>query len=167
MDAPASPREGGYVGCVEYRERLTAPAWYWLVGVAFGSTSALAMGLWFGPEPAVIGGLGITALIGIAVAWIGRTEVAVDADGLHVGLGLLEWPWAGEVEVLSADRTRALLGVEANAAAFVVQRPWLSEAILVRVADAADPHPYWLISSRRPVRLAAAIERARHQAVTR
>jgi len=152
---------------VEYRERLSAPAWYWLVGVGFGSTSALAMGLWFGPEPAVIGGLAVTAVIGIAVAWIGRTEIAVDAEGLHVGVNLLEWAWAGETEVLDADRTRAMLGVEANAAAFVAQRPWLNEAIVVQVRDAADPHPYWLVSSRRPTRLAAAIERARHQAAVR
>ncbi|MFT3874977.1 MAG: DUF3093 domain-containing protein [Propioniciclava sp.] len=146
---------------MEYRERLSAPAWYWLVGVAFGSTSALAMGLWFGIEAAIAGGLGLTALITIAIAWMGRTEIVVDGDGLRVGVNLLEWPWAGEVEALDTARARALLGVEANAAAFEVQRPWLGEAVRIEVADAADPHPYWFVSTRRPAQLAAAIERAR------
>lgn len=152
---------------MEYRERLSAPAWYWVVGVAFGSTSALAMGLWFGAEGAIAGGLGVTALVTIAVAWIGRTEIVVDASGLRVGDSLLEWPWAGQAEVLDSERTRALLGVDANAAAFVVQRPWLPEAVTVTVEDAADPHPYWLVSSRRPVQLTAAIERARAKAGAR
>lgn len=146
---------------MEYHERLTAPAWYWIVGVLFGSTSAMAMGLWLGPQGAVISGIAVTALVTLGVAWLGRSEIAVDSDGLHADGGVLEWPWVGEVEVLDADQTRNRLGVDADARAWVLQRAWLPESVVVHVEDAADPHPYWLLSSRRPEHLAVAIQRAR------
>lgn len=149
---------------MDYRERLNTPAWYWLVGVAIGASSIVAVGFWYGPWVAFGGGLVVTAAITVGLAWIGRTEVAVDAAGVRVGPSLLEWPWVGAVEVLDAETTRARLGVDADARAFTSQRPWLPESVVVTVEDAADPHPYWLISSRRPARLAAAIEASREQA---
>ncbi len=146
---------------MDYRERLTAPAWYWVVGVLFGVTTIMAVSFWYGPWVAFGGGLFVTAAITVGLAWLGRTEVAVEARGVRVGPSLLEWPWAGPVEVLDAAATRDRLGVDADARAFVTQRPWLAECVVVTVEDAADPHPYWLISSRRPAQLAAAIESAR------
>lgn len=151
---------------MEYRERLSAPAWYWLVGLLFGVTTVVAMGVYLGGWFAVGGGLATTLLITLAVAWMGRTEIAVDEQGLRVGESLLEWEWTGDVEVLDEQRTRALLGVDADVRAFVVQRTWINEAIRIDVQDPADPHPYWLVSSRRPVHLAEAIRRARAGATT-
>lgn len=146
---------------MEYRERLTAPAWYWLVGILFGGTTAVAVGLWLAPEVAVGGGLAATLLVTLGVTWIGRTEVAVDGTGLRVGESLLEWEWVGDVEVLDAAATSARLGVGADPRAHVVQRTWIPESVVVTVDDPADPHPYWLVSSRRPAHLADAIRRAR------
>lgn len=146
---------------MDYRERLNAPGWYWLVGVAFGTSSALALGLWFGPWGAVGAGLASVALIGLGVAWLGRTEIAVDAIGVRVGPNLLEWAWAGEASELDAEQTEAVLGPRSDPAAFVVVPSWLKRAVRVEVADAADPHPYWLIGTRHPRRLTRAIEAAR------
>jgi hypothetical protein len=36
--------------------------------------------------------------------------------------------------------------------------------VRVEVSDAADPVPYWLVSTRRPQRLAAALQAARDAA---
>lgn len=146
---------------MEYRERLSAPGWYWLVGVAFGTTGILAIGLWFGPWFSLGAALVSVALIGLGVAWMGRTEVSVGAEGLRVDRNLLEWPWAGEASELDVEQTAALLGADSDPSAFVVQRPWLNRAVRVQVADAADPHPYWLIGTRHPRRLVQAIEKAR------
>ena len=51
--------------------------------------------------------------------------------------------------------------MDADPRAHIVQRTWIPESVVVTVADPADPHPYWLVSSRRPVHLADAIRRAR------
>ena len=149
---------------MEYRERLTTPGWYWLVGVAFGTTGLLALGLWFGPRVGVSAALVSLVAIGLALAWFGQTEITVDDAGLRVGPCAVEWHWVGEVTELDRDRTSVLLGAEAQPSAFVVQRPWLHEAVMVEIEDDADPHPYWLLSTRHPHRLATAIDRARAQA---
>ncbi|MFP5417203.1 MAG: DUF3093 domain-containing protein [Actinomycetes bacterium] len=149
---------------MEYRERLTAPAWYWLVGIVFGATTVAAVGLWLGPSYAVAGGLATVALVTLGFVWIGRTEVAVEGGGLRVGESLLEWEWVGEVEALDAAATRARLGVDADPRAHVVQRAWIPESVMVTLSDPADPHQYWLVSSRRPVHLVEAIRRAHSRA---
>ncbi len=41
--------------------------------------------------------------------------------------------------------------------AFLMLRPYLSRAVRVAITDPADPAPYWLISTRRPDDLAAAL----------
>lgn len=146
---------------MDYHERLTAPAWYWLLAIVFGVSTVVAVGFWYGPWVAVGGALVVTAMVTVALSWAGRTDVAVEAHGLRVGPSVLEWPYVGEVEVLDADATRARLGVDADARAFVIQRAWLDESVVVAVNDPADPHPYWLIGSRRPAQLAAAIRRRR------
>lgn len=134
------------------------------MGFVFGVTSVIAMGLWLGTEVAL--GAGLVAVAGLTwvLLWWGRTEIAVEPGGVRVGASLLEWPYVGDVEVLDAEATRARLGVDADARAFVVQRAWIAESVLIGVRDDADPHPYWLVSSRRPHHFADAVARARKAA---
>ena len=47
--------------------------------------------------------------------------------------------------------------VEADARAFLLLRPYVKTAVRVDLEDPADPTPYWLLSSRRPEALAAAL----------
>lgn len=146
-----------------YRERLSVPPAYWIITLFFGLTFVTAVGLYLGPGAAIA--VAVVALVGIVVALllIGRPEILVDAAGVRVAESLLEWPYVGDTTVLDAEATRRRLGVDAHAAAWVVQRPYIPGAVEIAVADAADPHPYWLVSSRRPTQLAAAIERARRE----
>ena len=144
-----------------YRERLTAPASYWIIAYFFGLTFVTAVGLYLGPWVAVGAGIATVAGIAAALLLIGRTRVAVGAEGVRVGDSLLEWPYVGAVTVHDRVATRRRLGVDARATAWVVQRPYIAESVEVSVSDAADPHPYWLLSSRNPTQLAAAIERSR------
>lgn len=146
---------------MEYSERLYAPAWYWLVGVAFVSTGMLALGLWFGPEVGIGAALSSMLVIALAIVMSRRTQVIVDSDGVRVGQNVLEWPWAGEATALDVEQTQTILGAGADPSAFVVQRPWLNRVVRIDVHDAADPHPYWLIGTRHPLRLTQAIRRAR------
>jgi len=67
----------------------------------------------------------------------------------------------GEVSALDAESLRQLAGREADARAYLLLRPYLSHGVRLDVADPADPAPYWLVGSRHPVQLVAAIEAAR------
>ena len=47
--------------------------------------------------------------------------------------------------------------VDADARAYLLLRPYLRASVRVGIDDPADPTPYWLVSTRRPERLAAAL----------
>ena len=48
----------------------------------------------------------------------------------------------------------------ADARAYLLLRPYRKKAVKVSLSDPADPTPYWLVSTRRPDALAAALTRA-------
>ena len=60
----------------------------------------------------------------------------------------------GAVQALDAEGARRAAGVEADARAYLLLRPYRKRAVRVEVSDPADPTPYWLLSSRRPDDLA-------------
>ena len=66
----------------------------------------------------------------------------------------------GDVVPLDAGGTRRLAGRDADARAYLLLRPYLQRAVRIGIDDPADPTPYWLVSTRRPDRLAAALRRA-------
>lgn len=92
---------------------------------------------------------------------LGRIVVRVADGELHVDDAHLPVSYITEVNVLDANARRMVLGPLAERNAFVVQRPWVRDAVRVVLDDPADPTPYWVVSSRRPAELASAIVAAR------
>ncbi len=144
-----------------YRERLIAPPGWWVVGLFFALSFVTAVGFYAGPWVAVGAGALTAAAVVAALVWYGRLLVVVDEVGLHAGRAVLEWPYLGEVLVLDRAATRRRLGPDADPAAWLLVRGFVPGSVEVTVADRDDPHPYWLVSSRRPAQLAAAIEELR------
>ncbi|TML21857.1 MAG: DUF3093 domain-containing protein, partial [Actinobacteria bacterium] len=89
--------------------------------------------------------------------YLGRIKVGVRDGELWVDDAHLPVRYIGEVGVLDAAGRRAALGPRADPLAFVVQRPWISGAVLVVLDDPADPTPYWVVSARHPEKLARAV----------
>ncbi|MFE9691201.1 DUF3093 domain-containing protein [Micromonospora sp. NPDC005806] len=158
--APASP----VAAAREYSERLTLPWWAWPAGLAVAGL--LAAELWMGAT-GVRAWLPFVLLIPAAVAalaWLGRLRVAVRDGELWVDDAHLPVRHVADVVPLDAAGRREVLGLGADPLAFVVQRPWIGGAVQVVLADPADPTPFWVVSTRRPVELAAAILAARDAA---
>jgi Protein of unknown function (DUF3093) len=144
-----------------YSERLSVPWWSWppLLGVAALLAAEIGLGApglrtWV--PYAVL--LPLTAL---GLWWAGRIRVAVSGRELRVDDARLPARFVADAIPLDATGKRELLGVGADPLAFVVQRPWVSGAVQVLLDDPADPTPYWVVSSRHPDRLAAALLSAR------
>lgn len=146
---------------VRYRERLSVPASWWGIGLFFAVTSATAVGFAVGPAFSVVVGLVSAGGVAAALVWFGRLQVVVDDAGLKAGESLLEWDWLGEVVAHDAAATRVRLGPGADHRAHLVVRGYILTSVEVTVADPADPHPYWLVSTRRPRELASAIAAGR------
>lgn len=89
--------------------------------------------------------------------WLGRIRVAVSDGELWVDDARLPVRFIAEVVPLDATGKRELLGPSAHPLAFIVQRPWLSGVVQVVLNDPDDPTPYWVVSTRHPTKLAAAL----------
>ncbi|MFG1676740.1 DUF3093 domain-containing protein [Micromonospora sp. NPDC049282] len=147
-----------------YAERLGLPWWAWPAGLAVAGL--LAAELWLGATgfrawlPFV---LLIPATVA-ALAWLGRIRLAVRDGELLVDDARLPVRHVADAVPLDAAGRREVLGVGADPLAFVVQRPWIGGAVQVVLDDPADPTPFWVVSTRHPVELAAALLAARDAA---
>ncbi len=143
-----------------YREHLSVPLRWWVQSIMLLATLWLAfvvaMPFWVA---SAISGLLLVVLAGF-FAWIGSVQVVVEQGVLHAGRARIEARLVGPAEPLDAEGTRRVHGVEADARAFLVTRPYLKRSVRIPVQDPADPTPYWLVSTRHPRQLAEALARA-------
>ena len=170
----------------EYRERLHVPLAWWLLAVPtvliLGAT--LYAGLPWPWPIIIIGGLA-AGCTGLLIAF-GRGSVEVGDGALRAGGAVLPLTAVSEVVALDERQSARLRGPRADPAAHLYLRPYLKESVYVAVDPAVpaarpgDPGdrgiqgpqgvcgvsgvPYWLIGTRHPAELAAAIERCRVQA---
>ncbi|KWV29560.1 MULTISPECIES: DUF3093 domain-containing protein [Micromonospora] len=159
--SPSSPRSPG---AAAYSERLGLPWWCWLAGAALAGLAAAEV--WMGAG-GVRAWLPFVLLLPATLAglwWLGRVRVAVDDAELRVDDARLPVRYVADAVPLDAEGRREVLGVGADPLAFVVQRPWIGGAVQVVLDDPDDPTPFWVVSSRRPTELAAALLAARDTA---
>jgi hypothetical protein len=137
----------GSPGPAEHHERLSVPLRWWVQGTMLVATFWLAWAA--------------TAVLALAMAalFVGYGAVRVDvADGsLRAGRARIPGEYLAGAEPLDPDATRRVAGPEADARAYLLLRPYLKRAVRVTVRDDRDPTPYWLVGSRDPEHLAAAI----------
>ena len=62
---------------------------------------------------------------------------------------MIELDYVGGCQALDEAETSERSGAGADARAYLVLRPYVKTAVEVTVSDAADPVPYWLVSTRR------------------
>ena len=60
-------------------------------------------------------------------------------------------------ELDRGDPARRTAGVDADARAYLLLRPFLKRAVRVEITDPADPAPYWLVSTRHGEALVRAL----------
>lgn len=95
--------------------------------------------------------------------WLSRLRVDVTPSPdspvteLRVGRAHLPLSVIARAAAVPASAKSAALGRQLDPAAFVQHRPWVGEMALIVLDDPHDPTPYWLISTRRPAQLLAAL----------
>lgn len=146
---------------LRYRERLWVPWWWWPIGFAVGALFAaeINMSILKLPVWAPYAVLWIAAS-GVLV-WLSRYEVRVVGEGPDAEL------WAGPAHlpasvvqrsaVVPKSAKSAALGRQLDPAAYVMHRSWVGPMVLLVLDDPDDPTPYWLVSSRHPDRVLAAL----------
>ena len=90
----------------------------------------------------------------------GRTRVRVQDGVVHAGKDTIRATELTTIQPLDRATTRLQLGPRADPAAHLLVRGWIPGSVMMRLSN-PQPTPYWLVSSRRPDELAAAIKQAR------
>src|SRR3984957_2408190 len=140
-----------------YRERLLVPVSYWLLAVP--SIAFLGAEAWF-IAGGIVPPLTLAILSVIAALFLinwGSATIEVTAGVLRAGKDTLLLSEAGEILPLDEKQAALLRGPRADPAAHLFLRPYIKRAVYVAVADPADGVPYWLLSTRPPALLAAAL----------
>lgn len=140
-----------------YAERLTVPLRWWVQATMALAALFLAVAVAMPFTAALV----TTAIFGVLVygglLWWGSARLVVTEQRFHAGRAVIDRHLLGPVVPLDRETTRRVAGPDADARAYLVLRPWLHRAVRVALNDPADPTPYWLVSTRRPERLAAAL----------
>ena len=106
--------------------------------------------------------LGIAVGIGLYVAEIAflaavSPRIEVTASEFRAGRGRIERRFLGEALALDGEAAREAMGPSLDARAWLCVRGWVKPLVMVPLTDPNDPTPYWLVSTRRPEALAAAL----------
>jgi hypothetical protein len=149
-----------------YSELLTVPWWSWPLAIGAAAIASAEIFLGANPLlnwipyailiPATIYGMYRLGAVRITVDGPEKSVRELRVDDAHIPVSFIT-----EVNVLNEATKRELLGPAAAPYVFVIQRPWVSQAVHVVIDDPADPTPYWVISTRRPEKLVRALDEAR------
>jgi hypothetical protein len=144
-----------------YEERLHTPVSWWVVAAGFVATVwwifVLATPQWVAWLAAGVALAAVAALLG----GYGAVRLAVRDGELRAGRAHIPLALCGPVEPLDAEQARRVGGADADARAYLLLRPYVATAVRVGIDDPKDPVPYWLVSTRHPDRLAAAVRAGR------
>lgn len=146
---------------MDYAERLTVPLRWWVQGTMLVASLWLAV---LAATPEVVAWSVTAVALALLVALLGTygsPEVSVDGHTLRAGRAHIPLEHVGAATALDADGVRRQAGVDADARAYLLLRPYLKRGVRVEISDPADPTPYWLISCRRPDALVSALEATR------
>ncbi|WP_369373810.1 DUF3093 domain-containing protein [Promicromonospora sp. Populi] len=138
-----------------FHERLLPGPGGWLGTVGLGVIAAIA--LWPVHVPAAVVA-GLVVCVGSAVALAVTSPVVEVSDGvLRAGSARIPVALLGSAQALDGAAMRHELGPGLDARAYVCLRAWARTGVRVPLDDAADPTPYWLVSTRRPELLVQAL----------
>jgi hypothetical protein len=140
-----------------YFERLRVPWWWYLVGLGVASIFAAEFH---------VAGFDLTDWIpwgtllplSVFIVWsLSRTSVAVSDGELRTRGAHLPMRFVSGVVPLDPATLRRVVGREGDPASFVTIRPWVGPGVQLWLDDPDDPTPYWVVSTRHPDRLVAAL----------
>ncbi|HLU54937.1 MAG TPA: DUF3093 domain-containing protein [Pseudonocardia sp.] len=159
MNEHPSPTPPATSGTPRFDERLSVPLWWYL--------PALGLGVLLGAE-VHMGYPGLRSWIGYAIAiplcvgallWLGHVRVRVVDGELRAGEARLPLRHVGRVDVVPRERKQQALGPELDPAAFLLHRAWIGPVVRIEVTDPDSDVPYWVVSTRDPDALVAALGR--------
>lgn len=143
-----------------YVERLWPPVIVAVMALGLAGIVGVAYSAAYGPAWGTAVGAAITILlVGALLATV--VTLRVDERVVRAGRARLPLHVIADVAVLDGDAMREARR-HGDPRDYLVLRAWSSRAgLALTLDDPQDPHPRWIVSTRHPDRLAAAITKAR------
>ena len=135
-----------------FREKLTPPLWGWVALTGFSLMLAISVSAVFGNFVAIIVFL-ILEVLFIFIAIRFSPVIKVDDQYLYANKAKLPLKIISQATSLDARQTTKIRGVDADPKCFSATSPLINTAIRIDFEDVADPHTYWLLSTRKPEQL--------------
>jgi len=142
-----------------FAERLSVPKRWWPIAAVGVAVAGAELFGGFGWRVGVVTYAVLTVPVVVLLLGMGRTQVVVDDDGLHAEGRTLPATDIAGATVLDAPLTRLRLGPRADPRAVVVARGFVRTSVEIAPLDERGV-PYWLVSTRRPDELVAALGEA-------
>ncbi|TFD89047.1 DUF3093 domain-containing protein [Cryobacterium serini] len=143
----------------EYREKLWPNVWAFIVTALVIPASILVLvpiSLFAGIVTAAVLYGGCVLLLVLAAPVVRVQDGVLTAGPATISTALL-----GEATAYEKSEATQERGPRLDARAWLLIRGWIDPVVRVPIADATDPAPYWVISTRHPRKLAAAINESR------
>jgi hypothetical protein len=142
-----------------YRERLWASAWVF-ISTALVIPASLLVFLPINFGAGVI--VAIVLYAGCVAILIATSPVIeVTTEQFVAGRARLPIRFIGSVEGFRDDEATLERGQRLDSHAWLLIRGWIGPIVRVDVLDENDPTPYWVVSTRHPEDVVAAIAKAR------
>ncbi|HWM34974.1 MAG TPA: DUF3093 domain-containing protein [Pseudolysinimonas sp.] len=139
-----------------YRERLWPAPWVF-IATALVIPASLLVFLPISPQAGVVVAIVLyAAIVGVLLGTTATIEVG--AEGLRAGRARIERRFVGAATASTGADANAERGTRLDARAWMLVRGWIPGVVRIEITDPEDPTPYWLVSSRRPDELAAALQ---------
>lgn len=138
-----------------FREKLHPSVWIFAATALVIPASLLV----FLPIDLIVGVIVAIGLYAAIVVLLIATTPTIEVGGGMLRAGRARLPLTVVADARAAHGPEAVheRGVGLHADAWLLIRGWIPDLVRVNLADPDDPTPYWILSSRRPDELAAAI----------
>ena len=133
---------------MQFREVMRPPLW--LLAFTYFMFLSLAVAVWaaLGTLSALFTGLVLTVLL-LVIAVKGSFEVVVDKDELQIGQAHINLRFISDVTVLDSTEMKLIRTRNADPAAYLAIKFWVTTGVKITLNDKRDPTPYWLVSSKK------------------
>lgn len=146
----------------QYREKLWASAWSFIVTALVIPASILVLA----PISMFAGYVTAAGLYGgcVVLLILASPVVSVENGVITAGPATISVDLVGDAVPFSGPEASQERGPRLDVRAWMLIRGWVDPVVKIPIEDETDPAPYWLVSSRHPQKLAAAINGSRRPA---
>lgn len=140
-----------------YREVISPPLW--LLAFIYFLLFSMVIAVWASLSPQITRvSFALSILIVVLIAITSRSKITVEGSKLRVNQAQIEVKYLGKATALSKQEMAVLRTRDADPAAFLALKFWLSRGVKIEIDDDRDKVPYWLISSKNPEKLVQALK---------